>query len=236
MRHFSKILGLSLLASTIALTACSKEQTITDKTSFDDKASYAIGLASGSYVKKMKEDNQKYITTLNDELILQGYKDGLAGKGQLTNDDMQKTLVALDQKIGEQKQQENNAIAAKELKAGQDFLAKNAKNPDVKTTQTGLQYKIIKQGTGKTPKASDTVVVTYKGQTVEGVVFDERKEPTTVKIDGLIPGWVEGLQLMKEGAEFELYIPPKLGFGENGGGQIPPNATLIFNVKLLEVK
>ncbi|HEY2342761.1 MAG TPA: FKBP-type peptidyl-prolyl cis-trans isomerase, partial [Chthoniobacteraceae bacterium] len=124
---------------------------------------------------------------------------------------------------------------------GQDFLAENAKKEGVKTLADGLQYKVIKDGTGASPKATDVVSVHYKGTLIDGTEFDssyKRGQPTEFPVNRVIPGWTEALQLMKEGSKWILYIPSKLAYGERGtpGGPIPPDATLIFEVELLKVK
>lgn len=131
-------------------------------------------------------------------------------------------------------------MAETELEKGEAFLKENAKKDGVKTTATGLQYKVLKEGEGKSPKATDTVKVNYEGKLIDGKVFDssyKRGEPIEFPLNGVIPGWTEGVQLMKEGATYEFTIPSKLAYGERGaGGAIPPNATLIFKVELIQVK
>ncbi len=123
---------------------------------------------------------------------------------------------------------------------GQEFLKENAKKEGVKTTASGLQYKVVKEGDGKSPKATDTVKVHYRGTLIDGTEFDssyKRNEPIEFPLNGVIKGWTEGLQLMKEGSKYILYIPSNLGYGARGaGGVIPPDATLIFEVELLKVK
>ncbi|MEY4768396.1 MAG: hypothetical protein RL637_1035 [Pseudomonadota bacterium] len=133
-----------------------------------------------------------------------------------------------------------NATTPEENKAqGKAFLAKNAKNEKVKTTASGLQYEILTQGKGRSPQATDTVAVHYKGTLLDGSEFDssyKRNTPATFPLNGVIPGWTEGLQLMKEGAKYRFYIPSELAYGESGAGQlIAPNSTLIFEVELLKV-
>ncbi len=118
-------------------------------------------------------------------------------------------------------------------------LAENKKKEGVKTLPSGLQYKVIKEGTGKTPKATDTVVTQYKGTLVNGTEFDssyKRGEPATFPVNGVIRGWTEALQLMKEGSTWQIVVPPELAYGEQGAGPIGPNATLIFEVELVSVK
>ncbi len=132
-------------------------------------------------------------------------------------------------------------MADTDLEKGEAFQKENAKKEGVKATASGLQYKVLKEGAGKTPKATDMVEVHYKGTLIDGTEFDssyKRNEPATFPLNRVIPGWTEGVQLMKEGAKFEFVIPAKIAYGERGtpGGPIPPNATLVFQVELLKVK
>jgi FKBP-type peptidyl-prolyl cis-trans isomerase len=132
-------------------------------------------------------------------------------------------------------------MADPNLEKGEAFLKDNAKKEGVKTTASGLQYKVLKEGTGKAPKATDNVKVHYKGTLLDGTEFDssyKRGEPATFPLNRVIPGWTEGVQLMKEGAKYQFTIPSKLAYGERGtpGGPIPPNATLIFEVELIAVQ
>lgn len=134
-----------------------------------------------------------------------------------------------------------NATTPEENKAaGAAFLATNATKPNVKTTASGLQYEILTPGTGTTsPKATDTVTVHYKGTTIDGKEFDSsysRGEPTSFPLNRVIPGWTEGVQLMKEGAKYRFYIPSELAYGEQGAGPIAPNSTLIFDVELIKIQ
>ena len=132
-------------------------------------------------------------------------------------------------------------MAETDLEKGEAFLKENAKKEGVKTTASGLQYKVLKEGEGKSPAAADTVVVHYKGTLIDGKEFDSSykgNKPAEFPLNRVIPGWTEGVQLMKEGAKYQFTVPPKLGYGERGtpGGPIPPNATLIFEVELIKVK
>jgi len=130
--------------------------------------------------------------------------------------------------------------ASSNLAKGQAFLKQNATKPGVKTTPSGLQYLVLEEGKGKSPKATDTVLVHYKGNLLDGTEFDssyKRNEPISFPLNGVIPGWTEGVQLMKEGGKIRLFIPSNLAYGSRGaGGVIPPDATLVFDIELLKVQ
>ncbi len=200
-----------------------------------DNVSYALGLGIGSQLKSMGAES------LNIDDFAQAIKDVL-------NDSELKISMADSQKIvqkffqeQEAKQRAAMAETGKKLKAeGEAYLAENAKKDGVITTASGLQYTVLKEGTGKSPKATDTVVCYYEGFLTNGTVFDssiQRGEPAAFPLNGVIAGWTEGLQLMKEGGKNRFFIPYHLAYGEAGAaGSIPPYAALIFDVELIEVK
>ena len=200
-----------------------------------DNVSYALGLGIGSQLKSMGAES------LNIDDFAQAIKDVL-------NDSELKISMADSQKIvqkffQEQEAKQRTAMAetGKKLKAeGEAYLAENAKKDGVITTASGLQYTVLKEGTGKSPKATDTVVCHYEGFLTNGTVFDssiQRGEPAAFPLNGVIAGWTEGLQLMKEGGKNRFFIPYHLAYGEAGAaGSIPPYAALIFDVELIEVK
>ena len=200
-----------------------------------DNVSYALGLGIGSQLKSMGAE------TLNIDDFAQAIKDVL-------NDSELKISMADSQKIvqkffqeQEAKQRAAMAETGKKLKAEcEAYLAENAKKDGVITTASGLQYTVLKEGTGKSPKATDTVVCHYEGFLTNGTVFDssiQRGEPAAFPLNGVIAGWTEGLQLMKEGGKNRFFIPYHLAYGEAGAaGSIPPYAALIFDVELIEVK
>lgn len=200
------------------------------------KLGYTIGADMGRSVTEIDKDG-KYV---DFNALIVGLKTAYEGKDlALSAEDMDATM----QKFAEQRlasmQEEMNKAAEENAKAGEKYLTENKAKDGVKTTDSGLQYKVDKAGEGAQPKASDTVKVHYTGKLIDGTVFDssvERGEPVTFKVQEVIPGWIEGLQLMKTGGKYTFYIPSKLGYGEFGAGPtIPPNSVLVFDVELLEI-
>lgn len=199
-----------------------------------DKVSYALGLNIGKQLASMGAEG------LNIDDFAQAIKDVLAGKEQMTVAESQNVVTKFFQEA-EAKQRAKAAELGKAAKAeGEKYLAENAKKDGVITTKSGLQYMVLTEGTGKSPKASDSVKCHYEGFLIDGTVFDssvQRGEPATFPLGGVIAGWTEGLQLMKEGGKTRFFIPYHLAYGEAGAaGSIPPYATLIFDVELIEVK
>ena len=196
-----------------------------------DKISYIIGMDIGTNLKKQS-------IGIDSNILAKGVKDALAGtKPLLTEQEIQETMMAF-QKEMMAKQEE---IGKKTKKEGEAFLAENKKKEGVKTLPSGLQYKVIKAGTGKKPKLSDTVTAHYRGTLIDGTEFDssyKRGQPATFPVSGgMIPGWTEALQLMEVGAKWQLFIPPNLAYGEQGAGRdIGPNATLIFEIELVSIQ
>jgi FKBP-type peptidyl-prolyl cis-trans isomerase FklB len=198
-----------------------------------EKLSYAIGIDMGSSLKKNGID-------VDADILFQGIKDSLTGAKQLmTEQELRETIQTAQKELQARQMEKMKALAEKNKKDGEAFLAENKKKKGVKTTASGLQYKVITEGKGKTPKATDTVTVNYKGTLVDGTEFDssyKRNEPATFPVGGVIKGWTEALQLMKEGSKWQLVIPADLAYGERGGGPIGPNAVLVFEVELLSIK
>ena len=199
-------------------------------TSAAQQRSYAIGRNIGMNLKQ--QDLQ-----LDTEQLLKGMKDALGGQPSLLTDaEMEQTLGALQQEMQAKQQATTAAAGAKAAKEGEAFLAANAAKPGVVTLPSGLQYKVVTAGTGKKPAATDTVVVHYRGTLTDGTEFDssyKRNQPAKFKVNQVIPGWTEALQLMPVGSKWQLVIPAKLAYGERGaGGAIPPNSVLVFEVEL----
>ena len=217
--------GLGLL-----LSFCTPEKKIELK---DDKAkeSYSVGYQFGQNLKKMETD-------LDANVLSAAIRDALSGKeSRLSDEEMRAALTNLREKTVASMQASAKEQAQKNLAEGQKFLAENKTKDGVKTTDSGLQYKVLQAGEGPSPKAGDTVTVHYRGTLVDGTEFDnsyQRGEPATFPLTGVIPGWTEALQLMNKGSKWMVYIPPDLAYGERGAGnRIPPNSTLIFEVELI---
>lgn len=192
-----------------------------------DKISYALGLGIGHQLKNMGIEN------FSVEDFAQSIKDVMEDKATaMTSQEAQALLNTYFQ-------EKQKAESQKAISEGKAFLEENAKKEGVVTTKSGLQYEILTEGTGKQPKATDTVRCHYEGSLINGSVFDssyKRGEPAEFGLSQVIPGWTEGVQLMKEGSKYRFYIPYLLGYGENGAGSsIPPYSTLIFDVELIKV-
>ena len=218
----------------LALTSTGFAQGTTELKTENDKVSYSIGLDIGSTFKKQNME-------VNLDLLMAGMKDAVGGKKPLlTDDQVKETMTAYTKSMMEKQAAKAKEETAKNAAAGEKFLAENKGKEGVKTTASGLQYKVIKEGSGAAPKETETVVVHYKGTLIDGKEFDssyKRNEPATFPVNRVIKGWTEGLQLMKPGSKYQFFIPASLGYGERGAGQdIGPNQTLIFEVELQSVK
>jgi FKBP-type peptidyl-prolyl cis-trans isomerase FklB len=194
--------------------------------------SYSIGINIGKDLKmKMQE------LDINNALLLQGIKDAVNdAKPAMSEQDMEATMMAFQQEMSSKMKN----LAEKNTKEGEAFLEANKKKSGVITLPSGLQYKILKEGNGAKPTATQTVKCHYRGTLIDGKEFDssyKRGEPTEFPVGGVIKGWTEALQLMPVGSKWELYIPSTLAYGERGAGQtIGPNAVLIFEIELLSIK
>lgn len=234
----SVTLVLSMFLFGLSACAQGNSNSDTELSTYKDSLSYSLGSNIG---KNLRQNLMKDSLDIDFTKLVQGFEIALKGeKGQLSEEEMQKVMTLFQKDLQAKQELKTKQAAEANLKTANQFLAENAKKPGVKTTASGLQYKIIKEGTGKRPTKENTVKVHYTGKLIDGKVFDssvQRGQPVEFKLGGVIPGWTEGLQLIKEGGKIELYIPPNLGYGERGAGQtIPPNSALIFEVELLEVK
>ena len=234
-----KILAVAMIAALAAACAKKEEGAASSSDASDlstdaQKFGYAIGVDIGKSLKPVKDE-------VDTAALVKGIEESLAGKEpRLKDEDREKVKADVTKKL-QQKQMEERAAKAKTAKeTGDKFLAENAKKAGVKTTASGLQYEILTAGTGASPKATDRVTVHYKGTLISGEEFDSsysRGQPVTFPLGNVIPGWTEGLQLLKEGGKAKLYIPPQLAYGERGAGaKIGPNETLIFEVELIKIE
>ena len=191
-----------------------------------NRLSYAIGMSMASNLM------QSGLKNIDRESFAKAVADAFDNNPEMSPQEVNQLIQAYFSKVQEE-------MFEKNLKEGRDFLEKNGKRPEVVSLPSGLQYEVIKQGTGAKPKATDKVKVHYHGTLLNGTVFDssvERNQPATFGVNQVIRGWVEGLQLMCVGSKWKLYIPSDLAYGAQGaGGSIGPNSTLIFEVELLDI-
>lgn len=199
----------------------------------EQKVSYGIGLMEG---KRFKQD-----FTVDVEAFTAGLKASSSDeKPLMTDEEIQKTVQAFGQKLMAKREEEQKKVGETNKAKSEAFLAESAKKEGVKTTASGLQYKVVTEGKGAKPKADDVVEVNYKGTLIDGTEFDssyKRGQSVSFPVNGVIPGWTEALQLMTAGSKYELYIPSDLAYGANGtGGVIGPNQALVFEVELIDIK
>lgn len=221
-----------MLLVAVAITACNNDKKPAKLESEDAKAAYSIGYMTG---KSMSGQLPKLDVTNYKA----GFDDAYAKKaGSLTQEEMKTVLMAFETRMKKEAEDKHKKDAAEAITKGTAYLAENGKKAGVKTTATGLQYEVIKEGTGAKPKATDTVKVHYEGKLLDGTVFDssiKRGEPVSFPLNQVIPGWTEGVQLMSVGSKYKFTIPANLAYGEQSGGPIPPNSVLVFEVELLDI-
>jgi FKBP-type peptidyl-prolyl cis-trans isomerase FklB len=226
-----------LLAPTSGICQKNKAGKVNLKTK-TDSISYVIGINIG---KNLKENIERDSVSISNEFLSRGFNDALSGNDSaVLNNAQSMGVMARFQKEMTDKAEKKEAMAAQTNKdAGAKWMGENKLKEGVKQTSSGLQYKIIKAGTGIQPLVTDSVTVNYEGRLINGDIFDssfDRNRPATFVLGNVIPGWQEGLQLMKEGSVFELYIPSDLGYGDRGyPPEIPGGSTLVFKVELLKV-
>lgn len=219
----NKLLLIAASGLLLTLTACNKPDLKSDK----GQASYAIGQQIG---KNLKAQNVE----IDAKTLAASLTDAMAGKSEMNDEQIQKAMVKL-QELAIKKQQE---VGEENKKKSADFLEKNKTAEGVKVTASGLQYMVMKEGDGATPKKEDNVKCHYVGTLIDGTKFDssiDRGQPADFPVSGVIPGWTEALQMMKVGSKYKLFIPPELAYGPAGRPGIPPNSALVFEVELLEI-
>ena len=205
----------------------------------DQKSAYALGASLGRYMENSLKEQEKLGIKLDKDQLIAGVQDAFADKSKLSDQEIEQTLQAFETRVKTSAQAKMEKDAADNEAKGKAFRDKFAKEKGVKTSKSGLLYKVEKEGTGDAPKDSDTVVVNYKGTLTDGKEFDNsytRGEPLSFRLDGVIPGWTEGLKNIKKGGKIQLVIPPDLAYGKTGVPGIPANSTLVFDVELLDIK
>lgn len=219
---------IAALVAAFAVTSATAHETPELETQ-KQKASYSIGVNIGSSLKQQGLE-------IDPELVGAGLRDAFTGaETKLSQEQIMETLLAFQNEM----RQQQDAKAEDSKKKGEEFLAANKEKEGVKTLPSGLQYKVLKQGAGKTPTADDTVKAHYRGTLIDGTQFDssyDRDEPLSIQVTGVIPGWTEALQIMPVGSKWQLFIPSDLAYKESGSGPIGPNETLIFEIELLEIE
>lgn len=198
------------------------------------RTSYSVGYQVGGDFKRQGME-------INPEILVRGIQDALKdAQPAMTEEEMRQTLVDLQKRVTAAQEESKRLQSERNLIEGDKFLAANAKKKGVTTLPSGLQYQIVTKGEGNPPKVTETVTVHYRGTLIDGTEFDSsysRDQPATFALNRVIKGWTEGLQLMKPGAKYKLFIPPDLAYGERGAGsKIGANSTLIFEVELLSVE
>jgi FKBP-type peptidyl-prolyl cis-trans isomerase FklB len=224
----TSILALCLLLPTV--TVAQEKPALENP---QQRGSYAIGADIAANFKRQQIE-------VDVPALTAGFAEAWAGKSRLTAEELRAAADEFRKTVMAQADARNKVTAEKNLKDGEAYLAANAGREGVKTTTSGLQYKVLKTGSGPSPKATDTVKVHYHGTLIDGTVFDssvDRGEPATFQVGGVIRGWVEALQLMHVGDKWQVSVPAKLAYGERSpGGAIGPNSTLIFDVELLGIE
>lgn len=226
MKH---LFSAALIFSTLATISHAEDKAMQDPV---DRYSYAIGTSIGG---RISSDLQQAPAKFNTSMIAKGVSDAITGaKLVLTEEEIQAALADMEKSM---KAKASEAAAANKA-TGEKFLAENKKKDGVKTTASGLQYKVVSEGKGTKPKDTDNVTVHYKGTFIDGKEFDssyKRNEPASFPLNGVIKGWTEGLQLMTPGSKYQFFIPSDLAYGEEGRPGIEPNSTLVFDVELVSV-
>ena len=229
-----KFIGIAVLAVLIFVSLGRAEGNLTLKDQ-KDRISYSYGVDTATKLKNISAG-------VDLDLFIKGVKDGLSGaKLLMTEQEIRETLMVVQKEIATESENQKKALAEKNKKEGAAFLTENKKKEGVITLPSGLQYKVLKEGVGKTPADTDWAKIYFRGTLVDGTVFEDTYksfgQPVAFAVKGLIPGWAEALKLMKEGAKWQLFIPSDLAFGERGAGTlIGPNATLIIEVELVSVQ
>ena len=204
------------------------------------KQAYGLGASIGMYMERNLEEHTKMGLSLDKDLIVRGFVESLEGKSKIEKEEIQTLLTNLEQTMKTKQQEMAKQEAEKSLEEGKKFLEENAKKEGVKTTESGIQYSVITEGSGEKPSATDTVEVHYKGTFLNGETFDssyDRGQPAVFPLNRVIRGWTEGVQLMSVGSKYKFTIPSELAYGPTGNPpRIPGNSVLEFEIELLKIK
>jgi FKBP-type peptidyl-prolyl cis-trans isomerase FklB len=222
------VVGIIFLASQVS---AQESQTLKSQ---KEKISYIIGMDIGGNFKKQSVD-------IDPDILARGIKDALSGaKPQLSDQEARETMASFEKEMKAKQEEIRKTVGEKNKIEGEKFLAENKSKEGIQTLPSGLQYKVTTPGKGKKPQLTDTVIAHYRGTLIDGTEFDSsyrRGQPASFPVNGVIRGWTEALQLMEEGAKWQLFIPPNLAYGDRGAGQaVGPNAVLIFDVELLSIQ
>ncbi|WP_206483228.1 FKBP-type peptidyl-prolyl cis-trans isomerase [Thalassotalea sp. G2M2-11] len=204
------------------------------------KQAYGLGASIGMFTQRNLAEQEKLGLTLDQALILRGFKDSLAGQSVIEKEEIQALMMNLEQSMQAKKQEAATKAAEESLAEGKKFMEENAKKEGVQVTESGIQYQVLTEGTGEKPTATDTVKVHYKGTFLNGEEFDSsysRNQPAVFPLNRVIAGWTEGVQLMPVGSKYKFTIPSDLAYGPNGNPpRIPGNSVLQFEIELLEIQ
>ncbi len=228
------LIGLVILLPFLSLATDEEKDTDVELKSFEQKLSYMLGQQIGNNIKESP-------TEIDIDIFVSGIRDSLKGnKSLLSDEETNQVRQEFSRQVQETRNQKMAALSGKNLKDGEAFLAENKKKEGIVTTDSGLQYKVLKQGDGPKPQSTDKVTVHYRGTLLDGTEFDssyKRGQPASFQVGGVIRGWTEALQLMNVGSKYQLFIPAGLAYGQRGAGQrIGPNSMLIFDVELLNIE
>lgn len=229
-----KHLAVAALCAALVVPAAARAADAPALQGEKEKLSYSIGMDIGATLKRQSVE-------VDVDSLAKGIRDSYSGDNTLLTEEASRQMILdYQRQVMEKQAAAMKQLGEKNKMEGDRFLAENAKKAGVKVLPSGLQYTVITPGTGKSPKLTDTVTTNYRGTLIDGKEFDSsyrRGEPATFPVSGVIAGWTEALQLMKEGAKWQIVLPPNLAYGERGAGRdIGPNATLIFEVELISVK
>lgn len=234
-----RLLVVGLMAATAGLVGCNKKE---EAKPVDDSAKLATLEQKANYIigQNLAKNLQNGGLAIEPEALSLALTDVRDGKeSRISQEDMQKIMQEVQQKAMAKQEEDQKKLSEANIEAGKKFLEENKAKEGVTVTESGLQYKVITEGKGPKPKATDTVTVHYTGKLIDGTEFDSSVKnggPVSFPLDGVIAGWTEALQLMPQGSKWEIVIPSDLAYGAGGQGPIPPSSTLIFEVELLEIK